>query len=224
MGTESRISTADFFDRFSPSGFSGSQIPNPKICPTCSGQNFWRSVYGGEHCLSCQPPIDESQVAESADSSFPSRLEVRRQPQDEPQPPQLARDGLWLMPRGIEWPDAVYRLPWPDGELPEWLFWRVESRHAENRSFSSGNQKSKSESTFSEVIRFRPGWIPWPGPNWPCPGGSWRPSELPACWYCGFTLFWRDSLSDERCGICSPPVGADHVAGWFLKEGPAFVV
>jgi hypothetical protein len=121
-------------------------------------------------------------------------------------------------PRGIDWPAAVIDLAWPEGLVPEWVTHRVEVRHEKR---STGRDSYRSLTSW-----IRPSWILCSDPAWPMPppGRRWAPNDLPACWFCGFTLFWKDMHGDEVCGICSPPVTSGHVAGWFLKPGPALVV
>lgn len=186
------------------------------VCEACGGSDFWRSVYGNSHCRVCCPPLDPSQVADSKPAirtrldSAPAGL-----PSVDDDVAPVAR--LEPVPRGIDWPDAVKALAWPEGFVPDWVTHRVEVQHE--------RRQSGRESHLALVSWIRPSWIEFPDSAWPMPTGRrWAPNDLAACWFCGFTLFWKDMHGDEVCGICSPPLTSGHVAGWFLKPGPALVV
>lgn len=204
------------------------EIQNPKICPDCGGADFWTSVYGATICRSCLPPIDESQVADDRSatdrtSGLPSPVGQAAEPRGlggdrggavaSPADDRIADSAseLLTLPRGTEWPPEVYSLPWPDSIVPDWLHWRTEIRFVARRA--------GRETTYVPVDWVRPSWVLVPDPAWPQPKPRWAPNDLPACWRCGLTLFWRDDLGDERCAICSPPRPGDHVRGWFLKRG-----
>lgn len=224
--TDEKILAKSIAENFLPK----QESENPKICPTCSSQNFWLSVYGGKFCRDCSPPLDPSMEVATAIPSNPSPVGPAAAPRltggagegfatQSPQPLANERGAsqaiveTFHLPRGIQWPPVVFSLPWPDGLIPDWLETRTEMTHRA--------QRVGKETTFLPVGWSRPSWILFPDPDWPMPKIRWAPNDLPACWHCGRILFWRDARDDERCALCSPPRDGDEIVAWFLKRGPS---
>lgn len=44
---------------------AGSAASGAYSCPSCACKSYWKSVYGGVHCWSCEPAPVESMVAET---------------------------------------------------------------------------------------------------------------------------------------------------------------
>lgn len=219
------------------------------ICQTCGNQNFWRSIFGGEFCWDCFPPIDFSLV-QNPDSDFPRGGEVAipdfplpgresqnpdfgnpifRNPNSENpnlKNPEIEIRDLQFLPRGISWPTEVYAL-WSDlGELPpDWLDTRSDIMFRIDRRTVGRGRAATIEETRVPVIWTKPSWThpSFPDPEMPQPNlvSRWRPNELPCCWWCGLALFWLDTSGDERCAMCSPVPWSDwsQVVRWIRKPG-----
>jgi len=180
-----------FWDRLLGQQFSETKNV---ICESCGNQNFWRSIFGGEFCWGCFPPVDFSLV-QNPDSDFPKggdssgfeisspgwnpkngnpdfgnlesgNSEIRK---SENRKPEIEIQDLQFLPRGILWPPEVLSL-WLDSQptepLPDWLETKTDILYRIDRRTIGRGANSKIEETRIPMMWFRPSWA---HPSFPCP-------------------------------------------------------
>lgn len=112
-------------------------------------------------------------------------------------------------------PDAVYRLAWGRGGVPDYV------------RFADGvyRQAGTISRPFYELVDSRPvpPWLRSCGPNDPHEPIDDLPNDNPCCFWCGRRLFYRTRGGLEYCALCDaiPPPPKFEPKGNFSNDVPS---